>query len=110
MTRKENITIVKSHLIKLLCEEARYFINNRKSQDVYLKCGYVDFVDDDLVQYEIVGAYVGCGLNTNTSNGKICLVHKTDSEGSIKGNIITLDQLKSIDTIELIIRGLEEYF
>lgn len=110
MTRKENITKSKAQLINMMCEEARYFFNNKKVEGDYLKCGWVDFVDDDLIQYEIVGVYVGCGRNTDRTNGRICLVHKTGSEGAENGCIISLDQIKSIDTIELILKGLEENY
>lgn len=104
------IKLAKKQLINAYCEEARRLINTSKNKNVYLSCGWVDFVSKELIQYEIVGAYVGVGRTKDISNGKICLVHKDNSEGSFEGKIKTLDQIDSIDTIECIVNGLKRNF
>lgn len=107
---KSEVNKIKKQLINAYCEEARYLINNSKNRNIYLSCDWVDFIDNELIQYEFVGAYVGVGKNTDISNGKICLVHKSDSEGAEKGSICTLDQIDSLDTIENIVNGLKRNF
>ena len=75
---KTEIKEAKQALIKLMCNEAERIINNSIKTNAYCSCGWVDYIEDDLIQYEIIGAYVSVG-------GVVCLVHKTGSEGESKG-------------------------
>jgi len=93
----------KAKLINLLCEEARTLLLDGKAH----YCGWVDFVGSDLIQYEIVGCFIGVGKSKNLQTGDIILVHQDNSEGHLKGNIMKLKEIKSIDVIENIIKNLK---
>lgn len=91
--------------------QAAFYIRNRANKvKCYLDCGYVDFVSDELIQYEIVGAYIGVGRTKNIEDSNVCLVHKEGSEGSEKGKITRLKDIRSIDAIERILDGLHENY
>ena len=95
---------LRKQLINAYCEQAKELINTSKNRNIYLKCGWVDFVSEELIQYEIVGCYI-------SSDRRVYLVHKDGSEGAEKGKINRLDQITtSIDAIENIINGLRENY
>ena len=96
---------LRKRLINAYCEEAKQLIDASKNKTgCYLKCGWVDFVSEELIQYEVVGCYI-------SSDRRVYLVHKYGSKGSEKGKINRLDQITtSIDAIENIINGLRENY
>ncbi len=107
---KRNFEAVKAELKNVAIEQAAYYIINRATSSVYLSCGWVDFVSDELIQYEIVGCYIGVGKTKTVEANNVCLVHKDGSEGSEKGKIVRLKDIKSIDVIERILNGLHENY
>lgn len=114
MKRTKNFQAIKTELINIANEQAAFYIKNRANKNpnkaTFLSCGWVDFVSDELIQYEIVGAYIGVGKNTTINDNNVCLVHKDGSEGAEKGKIYRLKDIKSIDTIETILNGLCENY
>ena len=111
MKRTKNFETVKAELKNVANEQAAFYIKNRENKkSFYLSCGWVDFVSDELIQYEIVGCYIGVGRKKTITDNNVCLVHKDGSEGAEKGKISTLKDIKSIDTIELILKGLFENY
>lgn len=110
MKRTKNFESVKAELKNVANEQAAFYIKNRANKKTFLSCGWVDFVSDELVQYEIVGCYIGVGRTKTIDDNNVCLVHKDGSEGAEKGKITRLKDIKSIDTIELILKGLFENY
>ena len=107
MKRTKNFEAVKAELKNVANEQAAFYIKNRANKKTFLSCGRVDFVSDE-VQYEIVGCYIGVGRTKTIDDNNVCLVHKDGSEGAEKGKITRLKDIKSIDAIELILKGLFE--
>lgn len=108
--KRRNFEAVKAELKNIANEQAAYYIKNSANKDIYLSCGWVDFVSDELIQYEIVGCYIGVGRTKTVEDNNVCLVHKDRSEGAKKGKITRLKDIKSIDTIERILQGLFENY
>lgn len=106
MKRTKNFEAVKAELKNVAIEQAAFYIVNRATSSVFLSCGWVDFVSDELIQYEIVGCYIGVGKSKTIEANNVCLVHKDGSEGSEKGKIRRLKDINSIDVIERILNGL----
>ena len=86
---------------KAIIKEALKLINNSKKTNYYIKIGWIDFVSDDLIQYEIVGVCKGM-------NNRVLLVHKDNSEGAKKGDIYFMHQIKSIDVLESILKAVKK--
>ena len=97
----KTIKKAKQKLIDAIIKETADIINNSIKTNYYVKCGWIDFVSDDLIQYEIVGVCKGM-------NNRILLVHKDNSEGAKKGDIYFMHQIKSIDTLEQILTGVKK--
>lgn len=110
MKRTKNFEAVKAELKNVANEQAAFYIKNMANKKTFLSCGWVDFVSDELVQYEIVGCYIGVGRTKTIDDNNVCLVHKDGSEGAEKGKITRLKDIKSIDAIELILKGLFENY
>ena len=87
---------------KAIIKEALKLINNSKKTNYYIKIGWIDFVSDDLIQYEIVGVCKGM-------NNRVLLVHKDNSEGAKKGDIYFMHQIKSIDVLESILKAVKKH-
>jgi len=98
---KTKIKEARQALINLMCEEAENIINNSVKTKAYCSCGWVDYIEDDLIQYEFIGAYV-------SASGVVYMVHKSGSEGSEKGRVSMMKDIKDIQKLEWILKGLEE--
>ena len=88
----------KENLINLMCEEAKSIIFNSNAEYGICKIGWVDYLHGkNLVQHIFTSAYISV-------SGSVVLVESDDSEASVN---LKMNQVKDIEKLELILKGLK---
>ena len=90
----------KQALIDVMIEEVKSIMHKKYSKDGFYSCGWVDYLDNDLVQYEIVAVYF-------TEDNNVGLVHKDGSEGATSERIYLLSHIDNIEFLESILNNVE---
>lgn len=86
----------KQNLINIMCEEAKKIMQSHKG--TYSKIGWVDYITDDLTEYQFTAAYISVG-------GKIVLVEKDNDNNNPN---LMMHQVDNIERLEWILKGLKE--
>lgn len=89
----------KQHLKDLMCNEAKNIISNSNANYGICKIGWIDYLHGkNLVQHIFTSAYIGI-------DGNVILVESDDSEASTN---LRMHQIKDIEKLELILKGLKD--